>query len=68
VLLGRRALGRPKRRREGSINLDRRMLSCQVGTWRELAQDRVLYPASMFLVLKLSVTLPESYLGIQRVK
>jgi len=39
--LGKRPIGRPRRKRERHINVDLREIGCEVVRWMELAQDRV---------------------------
>ena len=37
---GKRPLGRPRRRWEDNIKMDLRVMDCDAGDWRDLAQDR----------------------------
>jgi len=53
--VGKRPLGRPRRRCEGNIKMDFREVGCGGMDWIELAQDRVRWRALVFPVVNLQV-------------
>ena len=55
VLVGRRPLGRPRRRWEDNIRMDLREVGCGCVDWMELAQDRDRWRALVSAVMDLRV-------------
>jgi hypothetical protein len=59
VLVGRpedkRPLGRPRRRWEDNIKMDLREIGIDGENWIQLAQNRVLWRASVIMVMNLRV-------------
>jgi predicted small integral membrane protein len=52
---GRRALGRPRHRREDNINMDLQVVGCVGMDWLELVRDRNRWWALVTAVMKLRV-------------
>jgi hypothetical protein len=52
---GKRPLGRPRRRWEDKIKLDLRKIGIDGANWIRLAQDRVLWRASVNTIMDLQV-------------
>jgi hypothetical protein len=50
---GKRPLGRPRRRREDNINIDRREIGIDGANWIRLVQDRVQWRAFVSTVMNL---------------
>ena len=52
---GKRPLGRPRRRRQDNIKMDRQEVGAGCGDWMELAQDRDRWRALVSTVMNLRV-------------
>ena len=52
---GKRPLGRPRRRRQDNIKMDRQEVGAGCGDWMELAQDRDRWRALVSTVMSLRV-------------
>jgi hypothetical protein len=57
---GKRSLGRPRRRWEGGIRMDRREIGWGSVEWIHLAQDRDWWRAVVNMVMNLRVLAPRS--------
>jgi hypothetical protein len=57
---GKRPLGKPRRRREDGIRIDRREIVCGSVDWIHLTQDRDWWRALVNTVMNLRVLVPRS--------